>query len=167
MNSTRPGKGSDVGGACGGIGAMGIGGHAISASLGGAYGTKRSAGGGGGGSGSGPLARTDDGDAAGAGASCARPELGRDGGSSCTSSTRPCHVYPWRASTARSASSSVASSTVPVPQLRLSAVRCTSARSTVPARRKRSLTSCQRTLYGRLRTCSCVRWSLAAAAAAV
>lgn len=51
-------------------------------------------------------------------------------------------------STARPASSAVARSTVPYPRERLSGPRETSARRTVPARRKRSLRSCQRTRYG-------------------
>ena len=82
--------------------------------------------------------------------------------SSLTLSTRPCHVYPCSISVARSASSIVANSTVPLPLLRPSGKSCTSARSTVPARRNRSLTSCQRALNGRLRTASWVRLSLAA-----
>ena len=62
-----------------------------------------------------------------------------------TSKIRVCHEKPLNMSTARPASSAVASRTVPYPRDRLSGPNETSARRTVPALRKRSLRSCQRT----------------------
>jgi len=51
-------------------------------------------------------------------------------------------------SIARAASSLLPMRTVPYPLLLLSGPKLTSARSTVPAFRKRSFRSCQRTRYG-------------------
>ncbi len=75
-----------------------------------------------------------------------------------TSSVRVCHVYPLNMSIARPASSPDASRTVPYPRGRLSGPSETSARRTVPARRKRSLRSCQRTRYGSWVYALEIRW---------